>query len=167
MLDPRRLAPLALLGFLVLAAAANAQTVPDGSGTLAGGDRLRVPGCGRQAGPVRVDFALAANGGWTADLGAISYSGTSTQLGPRVARLTLDTASLAALETALETDASALCEEAVTINSLTTNAALLVNKRQTLARLLVGARATGSTASGAEGGGLYRLRAGGAWVALP
>jgi hypothetical protein len=116
MLDPRRLAPLALLGFLAFAAAANAQTVPDGGGTLAGGDRLRVPGCGRQAGPLSVDFALAANGDWTADLGAASYSGTSTQLGPRRA-LTLDAASLAALETALGTDASALCEETVTIDS--------------------------------------------------
>jgi hypothetical protein len=167
MLEPRRLAPFAVLGFLALAAAASAQSVPDGSGTLAGGDRLRVPGCGRQAGPVRVDFALASNGGWTADLGATTYSGTSTQLGPRVARLTLDSVSLAALETALETDASALCEEMVTIDSLTTNAALLVNKRQTRARLLVGARATGSTAGGAQGNGLYRLRAGGAWIAVP
>jgi hypothetical protein len=167
MLDPRRLAPLALLGFLAVAAAANAQTVPDGGGTLAGGDRLRVPGCGRQAGPVSVDFALAANGDWTADLGAATYSGTSTQVGPRLARLTLDAASLAALETALETDASALCEETVTIDSLTTRAALVVSKRETRARLHLGARATGATVSGGEGAGLYLLRARGAWTAVP
>jgi hypothetical protein len=167
MLNPWRIAPLALLGFIAFAAAANAQTVPDGSGTLAGGDRLRVPGCGREAGPVSVDFALAANGAWTADLGATTYSGTSTQLGPRLARLTLDAASLAALETALETDASALCEETVTIDSLATRAALVVSKRQTRARLLFGARATGTSAGGGEGNGLYQLRAGGAWTAVP
>jgi hypothetical protein len=163
MLKTSRIAPLALLGLLALAGQAAAQAVPAGSGTLNGGERLRVPGCGRDGGAVALDFALAANGAWSADTGAVTYTGTSTQLGPRLARLTLDAASLAALEAALESDASALCEEAVTISSLNPRAALLVSKRRTRAHLLLRVRAFGS-AGGEEGAGLYRLRARGAWT---
>ena len=116
-----------------------AQTFPDGSGNLAGADRLRVPGCGRDGGPVSLAVTLGSNGAWTAAGGGASYSGTSTvsrgSYGRRVMRLTLDAASLAALETALEADASTLCEEAVTISSLTTRAVLKVNKRETRAKL--------------------------------
>jgi hypothetical protein len=159
----RRLAPLALLGFLALAAEASAQAVPDGAGTLTGRDRLRVPGCGREAGPISVDVTLAANGAFTADVGGTTYGGTSTQRNRRFARLTFDAASLSALDAALEADASALCEEAVTIDSLNAKAALKVNKRQTRARLHVGVRASGSSASG-DGDGTYRIRAGGDWT---
>lgn len=159
----KRLALPALLGFLALATQASAQAVPDGAGALAGRDRLRVPGCGREAGPLSVDVTLAANGAWTADVGAVTYSGTSTQMNRRLALLTLDAGSLTALDTALEADASALCEEAVTISALTSNATLKVNKRQTRARLHFGVRATGSSASG-DGSGTYRIRARGDWT---
>ena len=164
MLKNSCVAPLLLLGFLALASQASAQSVPDGSGTLTGGDRLRVPGCGRQGGPVSLDVTLAANGNWTATGSGATYSGTSTAMNGRVVRLTLDAASLAALEAALKTDASALCEEAVTISALNANAALMVNKRQDRARLFLHARGAGTTASGGEGNGLYRLRARGPWT---
>jgi hypothetical protein len=161
----RRLAPLALLALLALATQASALAVPDGSGTVAGRDRLRIPGCGREAGPISIDFTLAANGDWTADVGAATYSGTSAQVNRRLARLTFDAGSLTALDAALEAEASALCEDTVTISALTTNAALKVNKRQTRARIHVGVRATGSSASG-EGSGSYRIRARGGWTAI-
>ncbi len=160
----RRFAPLALLGLLALATQASAQAVPDGAGTLAGRDRIRVPGCGRESGPINVDVTLAANGAWSADVGAVTYTGTSTQVNRRRARLTLDAGSLTALDTALEAEASAQCDEAVTISALTTRAALKVNKRQTRARLHFRVRATGSTVGGNEGSGTYRIRARGDWT---
>jgi hypothetical protein len=164
MLKPRRLAPLALLGLLALATQASAQTIPAGAGTLDGGDRLRVPGCGRQGGPVSVDFALAADGAWTAAAGDETYSGSSTQLTPRLARLTLDAESAAELQDELASEASELCEQEVTIGALRHVAALKVSKRGDRARLHLRARAFGSGASGERGPGLYRLRAGGAWT---
>ena len=169
MLKNRLLAPLAFLGFLALASAASAQTFPDGAGNLAGADRLRVPGCGRDGGPVSLAVTLGSNGAWTAAGGGASYSGTSTvsrgSYGRRVMRLTLDAASLAALETALEADASTLCEEAVTISSLTTRAVLKVNKRETRARIGLLARGVGTTAGGGDGNGIYGVRARGPWTA--
>lgn len=165
----RLVAPLAFLGFLALASAASAQTFPDGSGTLAGADRLRVPGCGRDGGPVSLAVTLGSNGAWTAAGGGASYSGTSTlergSYGRRVMRLTLGATSLAALEAALEADASILCEEAVTISSLTTRAALKVNKRETRAWIGLHARGTGTTAGGGDGNGVYGVRARGPWTA--
>ena len=62
MLKNRIMAALAFLGFLALASAASAQTFPDGSGNLAGADRLRVPGCGRDGGPVSLAVTLGSNG---------------------------------------------------------------------------------------------------------
>ena len=174
----RPFALLALLGLLALASGASAQTFPNGGGTLAGADRLRVPGCGRDAGLISVAVTAApfacvlggpglvapcTGGAWTATIGAASYAGTGDALNERLARLTLDAASLAALEAALEADASALCEETVTITSLTANAAFKVNKRQTRAWLGLRARARGTNAGGDEGIALYTLRARGPW----
>ena len=164
MFQNRLLTPLAFLGLLALASLASAQSFPDGSGTLAGGDRLRVPGCGRDGGPVSLAVTLGSTGAWTAAGGGATYSGTSTTVRGRVMRLTLDAASLAALEAALEADASTLCEEAVTLSSLNTRAALKVNKRETRAALGLLARGMGTTASGGEGNGGYALRARGPWA---
>ena len=172
---------LTLLGLLALAPAASAQTFPNGGGTLAGADRLLVPGCGRDGGLINVAVtaepfacvlggpglvAPCTGGAFTAAIGAVTYSGTGDAINDRLARLTLDAASLAALEAALEADASALCEEAVTIRSLTANAALKVNKRKTHAWLGLRARArgmSGSSGSGGEGSAIYALRARGPW----
>lgn len=176
MSESRRFAPLAFLGLLALASAASAQTFPQGSGNLAGADRLRVPGCGRDGGPISAAItaqpyaclvAPCTGGTWTATIGAASYSGTGDALNERLTRLTLDAASLAALEAALEADASALCEEPVTISSLSANAALKVNKRQTHAWLGLRAHARGMNADGDEGIALYALRARGPWQAPP
>ena len=171
-------APLAVLGLLALASTASAQTFPSGAGNLAGTERLSVPGCGRDGGLISValtaqPFACVAGGpslvapctggAWTATIGASSYAGTGDAINERLARLTLDAASLAALEAALEADASALCEETVTITSLTANAAFKVNKRQTRAWLGLRARARGTNAGGDEGIALYTLRARGPW----
>ena len=170
----RPFALLALLGLLALASGASAQTFPNGGGTLAGADRLRVPGCGRDAGLISVAVTAApfacvlggpglvapcTGGAWTAAIGSAPYSGTGDAINERLARLSLDAASLAALEAALEADASALCEETVTISSLTANAALKLNKRKTHAWLGLRARSRGMTASGGEGIGSYALRA--------
>jgi len=163
MLKSRTLALFAFYTVLGLASAASAQTFPAGGGTLVGGERLRVPGCGRLGGAVSLDVALAANGAWTIDSGTDVYSGTSNALTRRLVLLTPDAASLAALEAELEQNASALCEEPVEISALNVNAALKLNKRQDRARLFVRARGTGTTESGDQGSGLYRLRAGGAW----
>jgi hypothetical protein len=170
MFKNRLLAPLAFLGLVSIASIASAQTFPDGGGNLAGADRLRVPGCGRDGGPSFVAVSLGSNGAWTASTSdtptgpvTATYSGTSTTVRGRIMRLTLDTASLAALETKLETDSSVLCEEAVTISALTTRAALKVNKRETHARIGLFARGTGTTASGDDGNGAYGLRARGPW----
>jgi hypothetical protein len=168
----------AFLGLLALASAASAQTFPNGAGNLAGADLLRVPGCGRDGGLISIALtaepfacilggpglvAPCTGGAWTASTGAASYAGTGDAINERLARLTLDAASLAALEAALEAKASALCEEAVTISSLTANAALKVNKRQTHAWLGLRARARGMNAGGDEGIALYALRARGPW----
>jgi hypothetical protein len=149
---------------LALAPPALAQFAPGEGGSLVGGDRLRVPRCGRQAGPIQADVTLDPSGAWSADLGAATYAGTSTAPTPRLRLLTLDAASLAALEASLEADATALCEEAVTIDALNVNAALKVNKRRDRARIYLRARALGSSASGTPGTGLYQLRAGGMWI---
>lgn len=164
MRKPRPLAPLALLALLALAGQAGAETTLAGAGTLSGGERLRVPRCGRMAGPVSVDFALAPDGGWTAAVGDDAYAGSSTPIGRRLARLTLDAESLAELEATLAGDASALCDEEVSISRLFHAAALKLSKRGDRARVYLRARAFGSSASGARGTGLYQLRAGGAWT---
>jgi hypothetical protein len=164
MLKCRTLAPLAFCSLLALANAASAQFAPGEGGTLAGGERLRVPGCGRLGGAVTLDMTLAPDGAWAIDTGANQYTGTSNALAPRLIRLTLDADSLAALESKLESEATTLCEEPVTISSLNANAALKLNKRRNHARLFLRARAAGSTESGAEGSGLYRLRARGEWI---
>jgi hypothetical protein len=167
----RLIAPLAFLGLLALTSPASAQTFPQGGGNLAGADRLRVLGCGRDGSLISVAItaqpyaclvAPCTGGAWTATIGAATYSGTGDAINERIARLRLDAASLAALETVLEADASALCEEPVTISSLSANAALKVNKRQTRAWLGLRARARGM-ASGGEGVGSYALRARGPW----
>jgi hypothetical protein len=152
-----------LLASFALASSAAAQFAPGEGGTLTGGDRLRVPGCGRQAGPVSAAVTLAPKGDWSAAAGATTYTGTSTEQTPRLRRLTLDAPSLAALDANLEADASALCDDAVTVTALSTQAALKRNKRGDRARLFLRARATGATAGG-SGTGLYRLRAGGQWI---
>lgn len=172
MLKNRLVAPLAFLGLVSIASIASAQTFPDGGGNLAGADRLRVPGCGRDGGPTFLSVSLGSNGAWTASVSdtptgpaVVTYSGTSTTVHGRIMRLTLDAASLAALETKLETDASALCEEAVTISALTTRAALKVNKRETHAWIGLRARGTGTIAGGGDGNGIYHVRARGPWSA--
>jgi hypothetical protein len=155
---------LVLACCFAFATPALAQLAPGEGGTLIGRDRLRVPRCGRQVGPVSADVTLDPSGAWSADLGATTYTGTSTAPTPRLHLLTLDAASLAALEASLEADASALCEEPVTISSLTAKAALKVNKRRDRARLYLRARAMGSGASGTPRTGLYQLGAGGPWI---
>jgi hypothetical protein len=157
------LASLALLGSLALASGAAAQTLPAGNGTLAGGERIRVKGCGREAGPVTLGVSLAANGDWTITEGANTYTGTATATTNRLARLTPSAGTLALLETNLESEASGICEETVTISALTANGALKVNKRGDRARVFVLARGEGSSASG-TGRGSYRLRTRGAWT---
>jgi hypothetical protein len=158
---------LLVLGLAVLAASANAQTVPAGSGTLTGKQRIGASGCGNDSGPASVAVNLAANGAFSANANGDTYAGTSTTSG-RVTSLTLDAGSQFLLEAVLEADASLLCEETVNITSLSvTQAMLKVNKRQTAAKLQVKARATGTSTSG-SGTGKFRLKAVGPWqVALP
>ena len=163
MLNRKNLIALALLGSLALAGAASAQTAPAGNGTLAGGERIRVKGCGREAGPVTLGVTLAANGNWTITEGSNTYTGTSTAVTDRRVRLTPDAGSLALLETNLESEASGICEETVTITALTANGGLKVNKRGDRARVFVHARGEGSSASG-TGRGSYRVRTRGAWT---
>jgi hypothetical protein len=151
-------------GLLAFATAASAQFAPGEGGALAGGERLRIPGCGRLGGAVALDMTLAPDGAWTIDTGASQYGGTSSALTRRLLHLTFDAASLATLESKLESEAATLCEEPVTITALNANGALKLNKRRSHARLFLRARATGSTESGAEGSGLYRLRARGEWI---
>jgi len=164
MLKPRISTLLAFCASFALATSASAQFAPGEGGTLIGGERLRVPGCGRLGGAVTLDMTLAPDGAWTIDTGANAYSGTSNPLAPRLIRLMFDAESLATLASKLEGEATTLCEEPVTIDSLDANAALKLNKRRDHARLFVRARASGSTESGAHGSGLYRLRARGQWI---
>jgi len=152
-----------VLGLAVLAASANAQTVPAGSGTLTGKQRIGASGCGNDSGPVSVTVNLDANGAFSTNVNGDTYAGTSTTMG-RVTRLTLDMGSQFLLEAVLEDDASVLCDEAVDITSLTpTQAMLKVNKRQTAAKLQVKANATGTSTSG-SGRGKFRLTAVGPWT---
>ena len=151
---------LAVLGSLALATSASAQ--PFGQADLSGAERLEVKGCGRMGGPVSFDLAIAGNGAWTLDTGSGVYTGTSTG-NQRVARLTLASTSLAALEAALEADATALCGEAVNITALNARAALVVNKRQTRAHFVFRAGGQGATAND-EGRGVYGARARGQWM---
>jgi len=151
-----------ILGLALLAASANAQTVPAGSGTLTGKQRIGASGCGNDSGPTSVVVNLAANGTFSANANGDTYAGTSTTMG-RVTRLTLDMGSQFLLESVLEDDASNLCEEAVDITSLTvTQATLKVNKRQTAAKLQVKANGTGTSTSG-SGRGKFALKAVGPW----
>ena len=154
------------LAVFALATAASAQSFPDGNGTLLGGERLRVRGCGREASPISLNATLAANGNWTVVANGSTYTGTSTTRKGRLMRLTLDAGSLALLETNLEAFASDLCEETVTITSLSTRAAMKVSKRQTRARVFLRAEGAGTSASGEAGRGTYRIRARGPWTAV-
>jgi hypothetical protein len=155
-----------ILGLALLAASANAQTVPAGSGTLTGSQRIGVSGCGNDSGPTSVTVNLAANGTFSANANGDTYAGTSTMMGS-VTRLTMDMGSQFLLESVLEDDATVLCGETVDITSLSlTQATLKVNKRQTAAKLQIKAGATGTSTSG-SGKGKFRLTAVGAWAALP
>jgi hypothetical protein len=156
-----------ILGLALIAASANGQTAPAGSGTLSGGQRIGASGCGKDTGSASVAFNLAANGAFSANASGDTYTGTSTTMG-RVTRLALDAGSLALLEAVLESDASDLCEESVAITSLSvTQSTLKVNKRQTAAKLQVKARGTG-TSTGGGGTGKFRLKAVGPWqIAQP
>jgi hypothetical protein len=157
---------LLILGLAALAASANAQTVPAGSGTLTGSQRIGASGCGNDSDSVSVTVNLAANGTFSANANGDTYAGSSTTMG-RVTRLSLDAGSRFLLEDVLEDDATVLCEEAVDITSLTpTQATLKVNKRQTAAKLQVKASGTGTSTSG-SGKGKFRLTAVGPWAALP
>jgi hypothetical protein len=158
-------------GALVLAASANAQSpLPQnplfGQADLAGGERLRVPGCGRMGGAVAFDLVIGNDGAWTLDTGSATYTGTSTRRG-HTALLTFDPASLGAFEAALEADAAALCEEAVDITALRTHALVVVNKRATRAHFFWRAAGRGTTASGEDGHGVYKARTRGAWTPAP
>jgi hypothetical protein len=156
-----------ILGLALLAASANAQTVPAGSGTLTGKQRIGASGCGNDSGPSSVTVNLAADGTFSANANGDTYAGTSTTMG-RVTRLTLDMGSKFLLESVLEDDSSDLCGEAVDIDSQSltlTQATLKVNKRQTAAKLQLKAAATGTSASG-DGKGKFRLTAVGAWTPL-
>lgn len=162
---------VALLGALALAASAAAQSpLPQnplfGQADLAGGERLRVPGCGHMGGAVSFELLIGNDGAWTLDTGSEVYTGTSQRRG-RTALLTFDAASLGALEAALEADASTLCEEAVDITRLRTHAIAVINKRQTRAHFFWRAAARGTTASGDAGHGVYKARTRGAWTPAP
>jgi len=157
---------LLILGLALLAASANAQTVPAGSGTLTGSQRIGVSGCGNDSGPVSVMVNLAANGTFSADANGDTYAGTSSMMGS-ANRLSMDMGSRFLLESVLEDDASVLCGETVDITSLSlTQATLKVNKRQTAAKLQVKAGATGTSTSG-TGTGKFRLTAVGPWTPAP
>jgi len=156
---------IALAAFVLAIATAASAQVPAGSGTLAGGDRLKVEGCGKDSGAISVAFTLGGNGTWTANVAGDVYGGSSTTSG-RVTSLTFDAASQSLLDSALEEAASDLCEDDVTINSLTlTQAKLKVSKRGDRAKLQVKARGTGVSSEG-SGNGKYRLKATGTWQAL-
>jgi hypothetical protein len=165
MKNPRLLTPFAFCSLLAFASAASAQPALQGDGTLMGAERLRVPHCGRQVRPVDLDVSLAPGGAWSIEQGATTYTGTFTS-GPHghAAHLTFDAASLATLQAKLESDASALCQESVTVDRLAMKAELVVSKRQTRAALRVRTRGFGMSASGHHGTGLYRLRALGTWT---
>ena len=103
---------------LFAALQAGAQTVvPAGAGTLSGTQRLKASGCGKDTGAVSVPFTLVADGTWSADLDGDVYTGTSQTRG-RVVRLSFDAASQAELVAELADEASSLCQDTVTISSL-------------------------------------------------
>ncbi|HEY8119684.1 MAG TPA: hypothetical protein VII78_00060 [Myxococcota bacterium] len=157
---------LLALALAAFATSAAAQTVPAGSGTLNGGQRIQASGCGKDTDSMSVALNLAANGTWTATVDGDDFSGTSSSSG-RVTTLTLDGGSLAELGEELEEEATELCEESVAITSLSvTQAQLKLNKRRTMAKLQLKASGTGMT-SGGSGTGKFRLKANGAWQTLP
>ncbi|MBM4382106.1 MAG: hypothetical protein FJ091_01930 [Deltaproteobacteria bacterium] len=151
-----------LTALLATAGAANAQTGAQGIGTLSGGERLGVRGCGRTASPVTLAVTLNQAGAWSANDGTTTLTGTATALSRPVLSLTLDSASLAAFETALESEASDLCDEAVAISSLRVRSVLKINKRETFAKMRAHAVGQGTSASG-SGAVQYKLRVRGAW----
>jgi surface antigen len=162
-----------LLAALALASPASADA-PFGAATLSGGARLAMKSCGRSVDAVTLDFAIAPlacmgvlpcprDGVWTLDGGPVALAGTSHG-GSRGARLELDGASLAALESELEAQTSAMCGEPVDLSGLRTNAALVINKRHERARLFLRASAQTMTAGGEQGRALVRVRAGGVWM---
>lgn len=152
---------LPILASLLFSSVAFAQ-VPAGSGTLTGSDRIRASGCGGETSSLSVAFTLAGDGSWTADVDGEDFAGTSTTAG-RVTRLTFSGPSLALLELGLEDSASELCDDTITINSLTvTQAQLKVSKRGDRAKLQIKARAAGTSSEG-NGTGKFRAKATGAW----
>jgi hypothetical protein len=156
---------LPLLSMLTISVlfAASAQAQTAGSGTLTGTQRLKASGCGKDSAPVSVAMSLAGDGAWTATAGDDDFAGTSTTSG-RTASLAFDGASTALLDSALEILVSGLCDDDVSINSISvTTARLKVNKRQTSAKLRVKVVGTGTSSEG-SGTGTYRIKASGPWT---
>jgi hypothetical protein len=161
------LAVVVALGMVlgVAAGEARGEAFP-GSGILTGRVGFKVHGCGKGTGTTTLTLVVAADGTWTVDDGATTFSGTGVIRGKAGRKLVLtpDAAAMDALVAMLEADASEQCGGAVTATGVTTRKALVkVNARGTRGRLIVVLTATGAVA---DGGGRLKLRivAGGPWA---
>jgi hypothetical protein len=149
---------------LLLSAGVTSTVWAAGSGTLVGAEKFKVSKCGSFTAGGNAVIAIAANGAFSANVGGNLYTGTATTVGRNIT-FVLDANSLALFSAVLADEASDLCEESVTVNSLTvTKATLKLNKTQTAAKLQFAATGAGSAASG-TGTGKYSLKGAGSWTA--
>jgi hypothetical protein len=150
-----------VVGLLVLSGLASSAWAA-GHASFSTNEKLKVSKCGSDSGGVGVDFTLAGDGTWTAVSSGNTYTGTSVVAGKSIA-LTMDANSRAILAAEIADNASDLCDDFVTVTSLTvTKAMLKLNKSQTAAKVQFAATAAGS-ASGVTGSAKYALKGSGTW----
>jgi hypothetical protein len=158
------------LVFLLLAAAAGAQTSPLGSGLLTIKESLKVGGgCGSFRGEGVIAVSLLPNGAWTVQAPAGDFSGTLSPADPkgRSWNLQFDGPSLDSYQLYLEDVASELCGADVSISSgLIEPFRLKFNKDRTSVSFQLKTSATGSTAFG-SGRGKHRIKGKGAFALAP
>jgi hypothetical protein len=162
--------PAASLLFLVLAGSAHAQTFPVGSGLVTTKETFKVGGgCDSFRGGGSVVVSVAANGSWTADAPAGTFSGTMSSADPRGRswNLHFDLPSLALYELYLESAASYLCETTATITSGSIDAFVLkFDRDRTRISLKMKTTANGYTQYG-SGSGKHQIKGKGSFSASP
>ena len=155
------------LSFLLLAAAADAQTVPAGVGSIATKEKLKIgSGCSSFKGAGSIIFSIFPDGTWLAQATAGTFSGTLTPADPdgRSWNLQFDGSSLLLYTGYLEDAGTSLCGTDVTISGgFIQTFALKLSKDRTRISFQLKTSATGSTIFG-YGSGKHLIKGKGSYA---
>lgn len=154
-----------LLTMTLAASQAGAQFI-SGSGLLEGKDKIAVQRCGRDPGIITAAVMMSSDGGWSASVEGLGYTGS---YGPKGASgrkfdLFFDGASELQFVTALEGFAADLCGVSVTATSAERKKfTLKLNRKRTKAVVLLKYRFEG-TGDGRSGRAKYTFKLKGPWA---